>query len=208
MEGVRILDLFSGAGGAAMGLHRAFPEAEIIGVDIKPQRNYPFIFVQADAMEYPLEGFDFIWASPPCQAYTIMQNICKNKDSHPDLIVPVRNRLQRSNLPFVIENVVGAPLDVALMLCGTMFGLPIIRHRIFEANFELFGLMPPCRHINIYDPWHGEGGLNQRVKLKKAMNIDWEMTRTEVREAIPPAYSEYIGNQLKTVMSHKKAVSK
>jgi DNA (cytosine-5)-methyltransferase 1 len=111
MNGVyRILDLFCGAGGAAMGLHRAFPEAEIVGVDIKPQPHYPFKFVLDDAMTYPLEGFDFIWASPPCQAYSRLKNAW-NARQHEKLIPATRERLMGADAFWVIENVVGAELS-------------------------------------------------------------------------------------------------
>ena len=189
----RLLDLFCGAGGAGMGYHRA--GFEVVGVDIKPQLHYPFEFHQTDAMTYPLEGFDVIHASPPCQAYTAMQHICKNKHKHPDLVAPIRKILSLSKKPFVIENVVGAPLKIDLLLCGSMFGLKIIRHRIFESNALSFILTLTCHHDGVYDPWHKDG-VGQREKLSKAMGIDWFMTRPEVREAIPPAYTEFIGKKI------------
>jgi len=195
---MRLLDLFCGAGGAAMGYHRAGFD-EIVGVDIKPQPNYPFEFVQGDALEYCREHgheFDVIHASPPCQAYSMMQNIHKNAHLHPDLIEPTRETLENIGLPYVIENVFRAPLNGQLMLCGTMFRLPLSRHRWFESNVDIFALTPVCNHTNLYDPWHGEGSLGQREKLSEAMGIDWFMTRPEVREAIPPAYTEYIGKRL------------
>ena len=189
----RLLDLFCGAGGAAMGYHRA--GFEVVGVDIKPQPHYPFEFHQADALTYPLEGFDVYHASPPCQHYTMMQRICKNAHSHPDLLHTIRMRLLDTDNPFVIESVVGAPIRNDLILCGTQFGLRIIRHRIFESNVKLLLLDIGCDHSDVYDPWHKDG-VNQRVKLSEAMKIDWFMTRPEVREAIPPAYTKYIGKYL------------
>jgi DNA (cytosine-5)-methyltransferase 1 len=146
----RVLDLFCGAGGAAMGLHRAWPEAKITGIDIKPQKNYPFNFVQADAMTFDLDGYDFIWASPPCQAFTALRTM-PNAKQHLDLLTPTRERL-RSQL-YVIENVEGAPMfPPVTILCGTMFGLQtkdgiaeLRRHRIFETSFTM-GLTPPCNH--------------------------------------------------------------
>jgi hypothetical protein len=195
----RILDLFSGAGGAAMGLHQA--GFEVVGVDIKPQPHYPFEFHQADALTYPLEGFDAIWASPPCQAFSMMQNIHKNQAKHPKLIESMRERLKATDKPFILENVPGAPLHVTAMLCGTMFELPIIRHRVFETTFPMPLLMPCCNHEKVYDPWHGgEPARGERHKLARAMGIDWQVSRCELRQAIPPAYSRFIGEQLRNVL--------
>src|SRR5678815_3968779 len=116
----RLLDLFCGAGGAAMGYHRA--GFEVVGVDIKPQPHYPFEFHQADAMTFPLEGFDAIHASPPCQAFCDLKDM-HNAKQHDNLLTPIRKRLAESGVPYVIENVRGAPLDGKLRLCGSMFDL-------------------------------------------------------------------------------------
>jgi DNA (cytosine-5)-methyltransferase 1 len=195
MNKPKLLDLFCGAGGAAMGYYRA--GFEVVGVDIKPQPHYPFEFHQADALTYPLEGFDAYHASPPCQRYSRMQNIHHNYNKHPDLIEPTRNHLLSTGKPFIIENVIGAPLRVDLMLCGTMFGLHIPKHRIFESNVQLPILNVKCNHIDVYDPFHGgEMARGERVKYSQALGIDWFMTRQEVREAIPPIYTEYIGEIL------------
>jgi len=179
-----------------MGYYRAGFE-DITGIDIKPMPRYPFKFIQADALEYlAAHGaeYDVIHASPPCQLYSAVQHIKKNKDKYPDLVDPVRQLLLTLGKPFVIENVVGAPLRVDLLLCGSMFGLGMIRHRIFESNIPMPLLMPTCHHENMYDPWHW--GNNQRVEMAAGMGIDWDMKREEVREAIPPAYTEFIGRQL------------
>jgi len=193
----RVLDLFCGAGGAAMGYHRAGFD-DITGIDIKPQPHYPFKFIQADALEYLAEHgseYDFIHASPPCQHYSSMQHILKNKHKWPDLIDPTRQLLVASGKPYVIENVEGAPLNISVMLCGSMFGLGMIRHRIFETSFNSFALLPSCNHHKgMYDPWHY--GTDQLVKMSEGMGIDWFMTRDEVREAIPPAYTEWIGRRM------------
>ncbi len=149
---MRVLDLFCGAGGAAMGLHRAWPEAEILGVDIELQPHYPFRFVQDDAVKFPVAGYDFVWASPPCQAYSRGGHWVrgkKNRIDHPDLIAPIRGRIAACKA-WVIENVEGAPLINPVMLCGSMFGLRIAkgylrRHRLFEASFL------------IMTPWGGRG---------------------------------------------------
>jgi DNA (cytosine-5)-methyltransferase 1 len=157
---VRVLDLFCGAGGASMGLHRA--GFDVIGVDIAPRPRYPFPFVQADALRPPLDlrDFDFIWASPPCQAHTSMKTMHNAKD-HADLIPATREMLMKSGVPWVMENVVGAPLLNAFTLCGTMFGLGVEdaelrRHRLFEASFLI--LAPECRHGSRVQ--HGYGGAS------------------------------------------------
>lgn len=201
MRKLRALDLFCCAGGAGMGLHRA--GFEVVGVDINPQPNYPFEFHQSDALEHPLEGFDFIWASPPCQAYT---NQGKGR-GHPELIEPTRERLKASGLHYVIENVVGAPLKDYFRLCGSMFGLGVRRHRHFEASFPV--LAPECDHGSqneiraYYGQWGREAYRAKKPGLKSTlrgtverapgdMGIDWMVWR-ELTQAIPPAYSEFIG---------------
>lgn len=163
----RILDLFCGAGGAAVGYHRA--GFEVVGVDIKPQPNYPFEFVQADALSvlerglpYDFhtlaESFDAIHASPPCQAYSVLRRA--NPDAeYPDLIEPTRKLLEQTGLPWIIENVPGSPTRHLVVLCGSMFGLGALsgdgkkaermwrqlrRHRNFEMSFPM--MSPPCQH--------------------------------------------------------------
>jgi DNA (cytosine-5)-methyltransferase 1 len=205
----RVLDLFCGAGGAAMGLHRAWPNADILGVDIVPQPRYPFRFVQADAMTFPIEGYDFIWASPPCQAYTGMQRINTRapKRDHPRLIEPLRKRLKATGTPHVIENVPGAPLQNPLILCGSMFGLGVRRHRLFENSF--WSLQPKCQHgklrpIAVYgdhpqqpgDKTHRVNRARTLAEGQEAMQIDW-MPWRELTQAIPPAYSEFIARQFR-----------
>lgn len=197
---MKALDLFCGAGGASMGLHRA--GFDVTGVDIKPQPHYPFRFVQADALTYPLDGYDFVWAGPPCQRYSMYSRNLGTAESFPDLIPPVRERLLTCRAPWTIENVIGAPLRHPFLLCGTMFGLPLIRHRIFETPVPLSRLVSPCFHrgreIPVYGhgtpQWHREQfGRNIHVaEQREAMGIDW-MTRSELSQAIPPAYAEFIG---------------
>ncbi len=137
MSKPRLLDLFCGAGGAAVGYSRA--GFEVVGVDIAPQKNYPFAFIQADAMTFPLEGYDAIHASPPCQGYSIMRNLPWLRDrEYPLLIEPTRERLIASGLPWVIENVMGAQRKAQMhagWLCGQMFGIPVLRHRLFQTSF-------------------------------------------------------------------------
>lgn len=192
----RLLDLFCGAGGAAKGYQRA--GFYVVGVDNRPQPHYcGDEFVLGDALEYVAAHgaeYDAIHASPPCQHYSSMQHIKKNKNKWPDLVGPIRQLLIASGKPFVIENVVGAPLRIDLLCCGSMFGLGMIRHRIFESSVSMPLLMPTCHHDNMYDPWHW--GNRQREEMAAGMGIDWEMTREEVREAIPPAYTQFVGEQL------------
>lgn len=198
MKKLRALDLFCGAGGASMGLHRA--GFEVVGVDIKPQPNYPFEFHHADVRTFRgLRRFDFIWAGPPCQKYTRAQRIRKNE--HPDLVDFTRTKIKVTGIPYCIENVVGAPLLNPVELCGAMFGLRVYRHRLFECSFAV----EPPQHPEHVSPirkmgrrplphefMHVVGNFSGVAQARSAMAIDW-MTRDELREAIPPAYSEYIG---------------
>ena len=128
----RLLDLFCGAGGAAVGYHRA--GFDVVGVDIKPQPHYPFEFHQADALTYPLEGFDAIHASPPCQAYSATMRATGSADRHPDLLHVVQRRLTDHGGRWVVENVDGAPFDWAFALCGWGLGMPFHRHRFFRLD--------------------------------------------------------------------------
>lgn len=204
-----LLDLFCGAGGAGMGYHLA--GFEVIGVDIKHQPRYPFAFIQADALEFlasaKLQGFDLIHASPPCQAYSVANNI--HQREHPRLIEPLRALLVAAGKPYVIENVIGAPLLNPVMLCGMMFGLKVFRHRLFETDPAIL-VMPHARHgreqigVNGFCcvAGHGDSGRGRIAadhrhiaRWKVAMGIDW-MTRDELAQAIPPAYTQWIGEQL------------
>ncbi len=198
MSKPRLLDLFCGAGGAAMGYHRA--GFEVVGVDIKPQPRFPFEFHQADALTFPLDGFDVIHASPPCQAFTNARVI--HGREHPDLLTPTRERLNASGKPWVIENVPGSPMRADFILCGTMFGLrspagQLIRHRWFEAHEPMLALTPPCMHSGATVSVFGHGGhIYHGVEdWRIVMDIDW-MARDELAQAIPPAYTEWIGRQL------------
>lgn len=192
-----VLDLFCGAGGAAQGLYLA--GFEVVGLDIKPQPRYPFKFHQGDALTFPLEGYDAYWASPPCQRWSITRNMHGNRYFYPDLLTPIRERLVSTGLPYIIENTPGAPLRDFVILCGRMFGLKLIRHRLFESNVLL--LVPPhygCRKGEFVTV-AGEGsrcrGYEDYSKWSEAMGIDW-MLRKELTQAIPPAYSEFLGKQL------------
>ena len=196
---LRVLDLFCGAGGAGMGYHLA--GYEVVGVDIKPQKNYPFAFIQADALTFPVEDFDLIHASPPCQAYTSLKVWSTKR--HPELVEPVREKLQQSGKPYVIENVPGAPLIDPIILCGMMFNLMVYRHRLFEISPKIILSPPPhpTRPLKTVRPVkEGEiitvvGHFSDVASARKAMGIDW-MTRDELSQAIPPAYTRWIGERV------------
>ncbi len=214
---MRLLDLFSGAGGAAMGYYRA-GFTEIVGIDIKKQKRYPFDFIQADALNPPvrLEDFDLIHASPPCQRFTKARSFNKFRHNidwrdYPDLLTPCREMLD--GYPSVIENVPGAPMRIDVMLCGTMFGLRVFRHRWFEISNRNLILTPLCDHkgtdTNKGTVKNGDyfcvvnnGGMGmtdtpyaKKADCAKAMGIDW-MTRKEMTQAVPPAYTEFLGRKL------------
>lgn len=207
---MRLLDLFCGAGGCAVGYNRAGFD-EIVGVDHVSQKHYPFEFVQADALEYLRDHwmeFDVIHASPPCQRYSQMTRAEGTQLNHPDLVDPVRVLLRRTCLPWVIENVVFAPLRSPICLCGTMFGLKVIRHRLFESNVYLMTPGQRCWHPKSgsvgragvrgkkVGDWISVAGSVDRVPACVAMGVDWPMTRKEIAQAIPPAYTKWIGKQL------------
>lgn len=229
---IRLLDLYCGAGGAAEGYRRA-GFRNIVGVDHKPQKHYPFDFVLCDALEF-LERhgseFDFIHASPPCQRYSVMTNgrWQDRVPEHPDLIADTRKAILKLGIPYVIENVPGAAKELInpVMLCGTSFGLEtkygsqLRRHRLFECSFAT-DIPPTCDHkpgsvIGVYgggqNParkvpptigvYGNSGGGSNRDNIamfgvqdrRDAMGIQW-MTGKELSEAIPPAYTEWIGEQ-------------
>jgi DNA (cytosine-5)-methyltransferase 1 len=209
MNRPRLLDLFCGAGGAAMGYHRA--GFDVVGVDIKPQPNYPFEFHHADALAVTgdfawidfLLAFDAIHASPPCQAYSVATPAYA-RDGHPDLVAATRELLEATGLPYVIENVPGAPLDNPVILCGSSLGLRVRRHRLFETNWPL--MVPPCMHahqgqpVGVYGGGTGKGQKRGRKAMSSAeaiavMEMPWA-SRNEAVQAIPPAYTELVGAQL------------
>jgi DNA (cytosine-5)-methyltransferase 1 len=209
-----LLDLFCGAGGAAMGYHRA--GFEVVGVDVRPQPHFPFEFHQADALTFPFDGFDAIHASPPCQRFSTLNNgTWGNASGHPDLIAPIRERLIETRTWYVIENVPRAPLRDPVLLCGTMFGLAIEegslrRHRLFETNWPLEA-PPHPRHegptMGVYG--HGRGGGPMRGRsanadqARRLMDMPWS-NRDGLSQAIPPAYTEWIGRQLYEVVEEAK----
>jgi DNA (cytosine-5)-methyltransferase 1 len=186
-----------------MGLARA--GFDVVGVDLVRQANYPFPFVQANALEPPFDlgEFDLIWASPVCKGYSITAKLWPGRE-HPMLIPETRAMLKASGVPYVIENVVGAPLVNPLRLCGTMFGLRVFRHRLFESSFWMMepshaahrGTTNSSRAYSTFDSGADmiclAGHNFRRTDGAKAMEIDWHTTRDELAQAIPPAYSEYI----------------
>lgn len=204
----RLLDLFCGAGGAAMGYHRA--GFEVVGVDIKPQPNYPFEFHQSDALEFCMTHghcFDAIHASPPCQGYSSANR--KHYKEWPKLIPPLRALLRRHRV-WAIENVEGAAREMtgAIVVCGGALGLRTRRHRLFLSPMLLFGTHHhhTRQQVPIYGKldgrrlWSRKDGTELRAArhladAQDAMGIDW-MTWEELREAIPPVYTEFIGKQL------------
>lgn len=222
MSRPRLLDLFCGAGGCAVGYHRA--GFDVVGVDNRPQPRYPFAFVQADALEYlAAHGREFgaIHASPPCQMFSLATfNRPDLSRRHQDLVTPTLTLLRQTGRSWVVENVQRAPLGpAAAILCGLMFGLTLFRHRRFEASFLLLSPPHPThagKRIGVNGfvcvaghgdaswryrgrPAHLDDGMCRKAAWSRAMGIDW-MTRVELAQAIPPAYTEFVGRQLVDVI--------
>ncbi len=196
----RLLDLFCGAGGAGMGYHRA--GFEVVGVDIKPQKNYPFEFHCADAfafLEQHGHEFDVIHASPPCQAYSVMS---RQGNDHPDLYAITRTMLEALGQPWIIENVINAPYRWGTILCGSMFRLAVRRHRNFETSWMILSGLR-CDHSGPRPKTvTGKGGGTSqhsdkgiKTEWPEYMAMPWA-TPDECTLAIPPAYTEWIGQQL------------
>lgn len=223
----RLLDLYCGAGGCAVGYDRA--GFEVVGVDIADQPNYPFEFYRYDALDVLEEwtnpsDYDAIHASPPCQAFTAYRRT-GNVGVYPDLIAQTRELLEATGLPYVMENVAGAPLENAIQLCGSAFGMDIRRHRLFECNFPL--MSPGCAHGQ-QAPNRFPGGRSKErtgsnrglcrntVEIgtwdtplpvqMRAMGINW-MTLEELSEAIPPAFTEHIGSYLMAEVNRRGKVA-
>jgi DNA (cytosine-5)-methyltransferase 1 len=207
---MKLLDLYCKAGGASKGYQLA--GFEVVGVDIKKQKRYPYTFIQADCLELMkdmdfLRSFDVITASPPCQTHSITQHLrnAQGKSTDKiDLIPQTREALIASGKPYVIENVPGSPLINPIQMCGSYFGLKVRRHRLFESNLQLVG--SPCKHkeqgkpVGIYGSMRDEipgGGHTAKTieQAREAMGIDW-MIWGELVEAIPPIYTKEIGKQV------------
>lgn len=226
---MKLLDLFCGAGGSAVGYHRAGFD-EIVGVDIEPQPNYPFEFHQADVTQLmftdkgpPVDHFwsminvsrfDLIHASPPCHDWSPLVSVT-GVDGSRDLLVKTLDRLRAQLTPWVVENTMRAPLPNqatldgrhGVVLCGTMFGLKVIRHRLFETSMPVSAPQHGSHAGEFYTPaGHGDPNWRQRDaqphragagyanRCRQAMGIDW-MNRDELSQAIPPAYTEWIGSR-------------
>lgn len=201
----RLLDLCCHAGGATKGYQRA--GFYVVGVDIEPMPNYcGDEFAQADALDFDLTGFDAVHASPPCQAFTAYKRRPRHVADRPNLIPAVREKLRGWGGPYVIENVPGAPLENPVQYCGSSLGLDVRRHRWFESNVAL--MAPPCAHgqqTARFAPATNRTNLRRTVEVgvwripldvqQQAMGIDW-MTLPELSQAIPPAFTEHIGEQL------------
>ena len=221
----RLLDLFCCAGGAAVGYARS--GFEVVGVDLADQPNYPYEFHQLDALSLDRDwvlSFDAIHASPPCQSYSDLARRNGNADDWPRLIEPVRDMLEDFGKPWIIENVEGAPLIDPIVLCGTMFPpLRVIRHRLFESNIDLVAPHHVSRkeHPLVFThdkrkPHYGKldqnisfvqvtgGGNCTMANARHAMGIDWMTKKNELNEAIPPAYTEYLGEQLLAAVRRTK----
>jgi len=207
---MKLLDLYCKAGGASKGYQLA--GFEVVGVDIKKQKRYPYEFIQADCLELMkdidfLKSFDVITASPPCQTHSITQHLrnAQGKSTDKiDLIPQTREALIASGKPYVIENVPGSPLINPIQMCGSSFGLKVRRHRLFESNLQLKGSV--CNHkeqgkpVGIYGSMRDEipnGGHTAKSieQAREAMGIDW-MIGGELVEAIPPIYTKEIGTQI------------
>lgn len=216
MRRPRVLDLFCCSGGAGMGYWLA--GFDVVGVDIVPRPNYPFKFVEGDALDAMREmgqEFNLVHASPPCQAHTALTKGTNRGRTYVDLIPQMRELCLWYGVDWVIENVTGADIRKDLTLCGEMFGLGVIRHR----HFELGWLGTPSarqpehkRHRGPVRGWrhgiyrdgpyiaaYGKGGGKGNVaEMQQAMGIWWTDVHEELTEAIPPAYTAYIGREFIT----------
>lgn len=209
----RLLDLCCGGGGASRGY--ALAGFEVVGVDIEPQPHYPYEFHQADALTFPLDGFDAVHSSPPCQDYSATRHLRGRPHGTADLLPQMLERLRASRLPWVVENVPGSEHvmgDNRVTLCGSAFGLGVRRHRVFATSF--WCLAPPCSHRpgpTVDVTGHGRGISHARrqagrklysfsqAERRAAMGIDW-LNRDELAQAIPPAYTQFLGEELRATI--------
>ena len=209
-EYMKLLDLYCGVGGASAGYAAA--GFEVTGIDIKHGKRYPYTYIRGDVLTYLqdldfLRSFDVIHASPPCQTHSITQHLRNaqgKKTSKVDLIPQTRSALIASGKSYIIENVPGSPLLNPIQLCGSAFNLKVRRHRLFESNMALDGSI--CNHkaqgrpVGVYGSLRDEipkGGKTASSidEARQAMGISWAIW-TELVEAIPPAYTKYLGLQI------------
>ena len=207
---MKLLDLFCGVGGASAGYAEA--GFQVHGVDLKHGKRYPFTYVRADVLDVLkdtdyIQQFDVIHASPPCQTHSItkhLRNAQGKSTSKVDLIPETRAALIASGKPYIIENVPGSPLIDPIQLCGSSFGLKVRRHRLFESNMPLVGSV--CDHKSQGRPVGVYGSLNDQIpgggktastitEARQAMGMEWAIW-TELVEAIPPAFTKYLGDQI------------
>jgi DNA (cytosine-5)-methyltransferase 1 len=207
---MRLLDLFCGVGGASAGYAEA--GFEVTGIDLKHGKRYPYTYIKGNVLDYLkdlqfLRSFDVIHASPPCQTHSITQHLRNAQGkttSKLDLIPETRTALIASAVPYIIENVPGSPLIDPIQLCGSAFNLKVRRHRLFESNMQLQGT--ECNHKAQGRPIGVYGSLNDEIpkggktatninEARQAMKIEWGIW-TELVEAIPPAYTKYLGSQI------------
>jgi DNA (cytosine-5)-methyltransferase 1 len=207
---MKLLDLYCGVGGASVGYARA--GFEVTGIDLKHGKRYPYTYIRADVLEIIkdidyLRQFDVIHASPPCQTHSITQHLRNaqgKSTSKIDLIPQTRQALIESGVNYIIENVPGSPLIDPVQLCGSSFGLKVRRHRLFESNMPIKGSV--CNHKLQGRPIGVYGSLNDEIpkggktaatidEARKAMDMDWAIW-TELVEAIPPAFTQYLGEQI------------
>lgn len=220
----RLLDLFCGAGGCSVGYHRA--GFDVVGVDHEPHPDYPFLFMEEDAMDVLadtdfLGRFDVVHASPPCPRYSAASVVHGNALDHPDLVPPTRQALRAWGGPYVIENVPGAPLDHPLLICGWAMGYRHLRrHRLFESPLPLMSPGCLCPHGDSVSVF-GHSGDDRRkatiaartgtpdrngrirtrahlpiAQVKELMGVEWMTNRADVADAIPPGYTHYLGEQV------------
>lgn len=191
----RLLDLFCCQGGAAAGYAAA--GFEVVGVDIEPQPRYPFEFVQADATTFPLDGFDALHASPPCQEHSSSHAIWGYREHGTEwMLHHTLDRFRASGLPYVVENVAGAVMPSALTLCGTTFGLGLHRHRRFETSFA--ALSPGCDPSQVR--YRGRdadvfGHHSNADRIREEWGVPW-MDRDGTSQSIPPAFTQWLGELL------------
>lgn len=210
----KLLDLFCGAGGCSVGYHRA--GFDVTGVDILPHPDYPYDLIVGDAMAVLedmafLDQFDAVHASPPCPRYSTITPV-SYRDTHPDHLEKARDILSAWGGTYVLENVPGAPMPEGVMFCGQAMGLSNIRrHRMFESNLLIMSPGCACDHRTVYGVYGDHGDLTPVVRpdgssrgnkardvahAQQILGIEWMTKWDDLADAIPPAYTEYVGGQL------------